>query len=50
MLEHLGWSKEANRIESAVASAVEDGQTTVDIGGSLGTREAGEAIGARLRA
>jgi 3-isopropylmalate dehydrogenase len=49
MLEHLGWSQEANRIESAVASSVEDGQTTVDIGGSLGTREAGEAIGARLR-
>ena len=50
MLEHLGWPNEANRIESAVASAVEDRQTTVDIGGSLGTREAGEAIGARLRA
>jgi 3-isopropylmalate dehydrogenase len=50
MLEHLGWTEEAARLESAVSSAVENEQTTVDVGGSLGTRETGEAIVARLRA
>jgi 3-isopropylmalate dehydrogenase len=50
MLEHLGWSEEATRLESAVRGAVADGQTTGDVGGPLGTRETGEAIRARLRA
>ncbi len=50
MLEHLGWTEEASRIESAVRWAVENDRTTSDIGGSMGTREVGEAIAARLRA
>jgi len=50
MLEHLGWPEEAARLESAVAWAVANERTTVDIGGRLGTREAGEAICSRLSA
>jgi 3-isopropylmalate dehydrogenase len=49
MLEHLGWSEESARLEAAVSWAVDNERTTVDIGGSLGTREAGEAICSRLR-
>ncbi len=49
MLEHLGWAEEARRIENAVRSAVENEETTVDVGGRLGTREVGEAILGRLR-
>jgi 3-isopropylmalate dehydrogenase len=49
MLEHLGWTEEAGRLESAVRQAVDNDETTADIGGRLGTREVGEAIQARLR-
>jgi len=44
MLEYLGYDAEAKRIETAVEKAVRQNRTTRDIGGSLGTREAGEAI------
>jgi 3-isopropylmalate dehydrogenase len=50
MLEHLGWTEEASRLESSVRWAVENDETTADIGGTLGTREVGRAIQARLRA
>src|SRR6185436_5774446 len=50
MLEHLGWSEEAARIEAAVREAVAADETTSDVGGRLGTREVGEAIAQRLRA
>jgi 3-isopropylmalate dehydrogenase len=50
MLEHLGWTEEAQRIEAAVRWAVENDRTTADIGGALGTREVGDAIADRLRA
>jgi 3-isopropylmalate dehydrogenase len=49
MLEHLGWVEEAGRIEQAVRQAVDAGETTSDIGGTMGTREVGEAIAQRLR-
>jgi 3-isopropylmalate dehydrogenase len=48
MLEHLGWSEEAQRIEQVVRWAVENDRTTSDIGGPLGTREVGTAIAQRL--
>src|SRR6266852_8842724 len=48
MLEYLGRDDEANAIERAVVEAVEAGETTHDIGGSLGTKAAGEAILQRL--
>jgi 3-isopropylmalate dehydrogenase len=44
MLEYLGHPDEANAIERAVASAIDAGETTRDLGGSLGTKAAGEAI------
>jgi len=44
MLAHLGMSREAERIEAAVLEAVRQKKTTHDIGGSLGTREAGEWV------
>jgi 3-isopropylmalate dehydrogenase len=48
MLEHLGWSEEARRIEEAVRWAVVAEKTTADIGGRLGTREVGDAVVSRL--
>ena len=48
MLDHLGWKEEAARIDQAVLGAVRAGETTVDVGGALGTREAAAAIVARL--
>ena len=49
MLETLGRAEDARRIERAVEAAVRDAETTRDIGGALGTREAGAAIVQRLR-
>jgi 3-isopropylmalate dehydrogenase len=44
MLDYLGFPEPAEAIETAVRKAVAAGQTTRDIGGTLGTRAAGEAI------
>jgi 3-isopropylmalate dehydrogenase len=49
MLETLGRADDARRIERAVEEAVHAGETTHDIGGSLGTREAGAGIVKRLK-
>jgi len=49
MLNHLGLTIEAEKIESAVLDAVREKKTTVDIGGKLGTQEAGEWVRERLR-
>jgi 3-isopropylmalate dehydrogenase len=49
MLDTLGRAEDARRIERAVEQAVHAGETTRDIGGPLGTREAGAAIVKRLR-
>src|SRR3954469_14727816 len=49
MLRTLGWTPEARRIEGAVESAVHAGAVTRDVGGTLGTREAGDAIVSRLK-
>ena len=48
MLRHLEFTKEADKIETAVPEAVRQKKTTQDIGGSLGTNEAGEWIVHRL--
>ena len=48
MLAHLGFATEAARIEAAVLEAVRHKQTTQDIGGSLGTSEAGEWVAKRV--
>lgn len=44
MLAHLGFALEAAKIEAAVLEAVRQKKTTQDIGGTLGTREAGHWI------
>ena len=49
MLDSLGRADDARRVERAVEEAVHAGETTRDIGGLLGTREAGTAILKRLR-
>jgi 3-isopropylmalate dehydrogenase len=48
MLETLGLDREAESIDRAIAAAVNAGECTADIGGALGTREAGGAIIQRL--
>ncbi len=50
MLDYLGLKQPAEAMERAVEEAVRRGQTTKDIGGSLSTTEAGEAIRVLLRA
>lgn len=49
MLETLGRPDDAARIERAVEACVHAGEVTRDVGGTLGTREAGQAILRRLR-
>jgi 3-isopropylmalate dehydrogenase len=44
MLDYLGHSTAAQRIEAAVVKAINARKTTADIGGTLGTRAAGDAI------
>ena len=44
MLAHLGMTVAAAKIEAAVLEAVRQKKTTADIGGTLGTREAGEWV------
>ena len=44
MLAHLGMAAEAEKIEGAVFDAVRQKKTTQDIGGELGTKEAGEWV------
>jgi 3-isopropylmalate dehydrogenase len=48
MLGHLGMTRDAEKIEAAVLEAVRRKKTTQDIGGSLGTREAGEWVAERV--
>ncbi|MBW3566193.1 MAG: 3-isopropylmalate dehydrogenase [Acidobacteria bacterium] len=48
MLDHLGYHEPAANIDAAVAEAVRSGETTRDLSGTLGTREAGDAILSRL--
>ena len=48
MLEHLGRPAEAARLEDAVCACIVAGETTSDIGGTLGTAAAGDAVCRRL--
>ncbi len=49
LLEHLGHAREAAAIETAVAECVREGAATADVGGSLSTAKAGDAVCERLR-
>jgi 3-isopropylmalate dehydrogenase len=44
MLEHLGHPTEAQALERAVGQCVREGRATADVGGSLMTSEAGDAV------
>jgi len=48
MLEHFGWSEEAAALDRAVRAAVREGKTTPDLGGSMGTREVGDWVAAKI--
>ena len=48
MLRHLGMTKEADKIDTAVLEAVRQKKTTQDIGGALGTQEAAAWVAARV--
>jgi 3-isopropylmalate dehydrogenase len=48
MLAHLGITPEAEKIEAEVLEAVRQKKTTQDVGGSMGTREAGEWVAKRV--
>ncbi len=48
MLEYLGFDEAGAAVEKAVVEAIAAGETTKDIGGTLGTKAAGQAILKRL--
>ncbi|HEX6083648.1 MAG TPA: 3-isopropylmalate dehydrogenase [Thermoanaerobaculia bacterium] len=48
MLDYLGFADAAQEIERAVTETIHAGETTHDLGGSLGTKAAGEAVLRRL--
>jgi 3-isopropylmalate dehydrogenase len=50
MLAHLGMTSEAQKIDAAVLEAVKQKKMTTDIGGSLGTREAGDWVAKHVSA
>jgi 3-isopropylmalate dehydrogenase len=49
MLGFVGEAEAGARLEAAVRACAQDGQTTPDLGGRLGTRDVGEAIRQRLK-
>jgi 3-isopropylmalate dehydrogenase len=48
MLEHLGLAEPSKRIEDVVLACVNEGKMTKDVGGTLGTREVGDAVAGKL--
>ena len=50
MLEHLGRADLGQKLEDAVRACIVAGETTADLGGTLGTAAAGDAVVARLGA
>ncbi|HTR04262.1 MAG TPA: 3-isopropylmalate dehydrogenase [Thermoanaerobaculia bacterium] len=49
LLDHLGHAAEASAVEAAVGECVREGAATADVGGSLTTSRAGDAVCERLR-
>jgi len=48
MIDYLGFADAAKSVENAVIKCVNEDKMTRDIGGSLGTREVGDAVAAAL--
>lgn len=44
LLRHLGYVRESDQVEAAVRAALRAGETPPDLGGTLGTASAGDAI------
>ena len=44
MCDFLGWRTEGDALRSAIRAALREGKCTADLGGTLGTREAGDHI------
>ena len=44
MIEHLGWLEESAAVRGAVRAALKENRATPDLGGKLGTREAGDWV------
>jgi len=49
MLDHLGYAREAARIEAAVRRSIEERRTTPDLGGELGTSAVGDWLSQAVR-
>ncbi|MCA1555183.1 MAG: 3-isopropylmalate dehydrogenase [Acidobacteria bacterium] len=50
MLEYLGFETAGEAVQTAVGASITAGETTRDLGGTLSTTEAGDAIRRRIRA
>jgi 3-isopropylmalate dehydrogenase len=50
LLDEIGWASEAQAVREAVRASVREGKTTPDLGGSMGTREVGDWMAARVAA
>ena len=48
MLDYVGWPAEARALETAVQSAIKEGKTTQDLGGTLGTKQVGDWLSNRV--
>jgi 3-isopropylmalate dehydrogenase len=48
MLDHCGLEPAASRVEQAVIACLGAGETTVDMGGALGTSQVGDAVARRV--
>jgi 3-isopropylmalate dehydrogenase len=48
LFDFLGWQTEGDALRAAVREAVREGKCTADLGGKLGTREAGDWVANRL--
>jgi 3-isopropylmalate dehydrogenase len=49
MLEHCGEAAASNRVEQAVRDCLAAKESTVEVGGSLGTKATGDAVARRVR-
>jgi 3-isopropylmalate dehydrogenase len=48
LLEHLGRPEDARRVDAAVRAVIDEGATTPDLGGTLGTSDVGDRVVALL--
>ena len=44
LCDYIGWQAEGDALRAAVCAALREGKCTADLGGALGTREAGDWV------